>query len=106
MITYPNQKVVVIEPFVQIKGQLYFRLQIEAVEKAMRDLTGNEFKLYIYLAKNADNYKFALSPKHISEATGIGLRSCHDAIKTLIEKNYLYVITGNLYGFSREGDSK
>lgn len=62
-ITYPNQRIVRIhrEPaktdFLGIKNENW--------KAACRDLSAHALKLYLYLAANADNFEFALSPTAI-----------------------------------------
>ena len=65
----------------------------------MIDLKGEAFKLWCYMAKNQDNYTFALS---FIDAVkwGIGSKSSYDrAVKELIAKGYLVMTSSNHYTF-------
>ena len=52
-------------------------------------------QLYLYLAKNADGYSFALSQKAAEEEAGIKKTSFHKYIDLLIQEGYLVRRSGN-----------
>ena len=56
-------------------------------------------QLYLYLAKNADGYSFALSQKAAEEEVGIKKTSFHKYIDLLIPAGYLVRRSGNTYDF-------
>ena len=56
-------------------------------------------QLYLYLAKNADGYSFALSQKAAEEEAGIKKTSFHKYIDLLIQEGYLVRRSGNTYDF-------
>lgn len=56
---------------------------------AMRDLKGNEYKMYSYLRKNKDGIVLALSPEDVYNYTGLSDKAYRSAVKGLIEKGYL-----------------
>ena len=61
-------------------------LSLEALYLASRELSGESFKMWLYLAKNQDRYNLALS-RQDALCWGIGSKSSYDrAIKELIEK--------------------
>lgn len=97
MITYPNQKIIHIikEPcvdnFVQIKNEDWM--------EAARDLSGTAFKLYMYLAANADGFELALSRKDATNNVGISSCAYDDGIEALTKKGYLEKTGGNTYTF-------
>lgn len=64
-------------------------MSLEALEKAGRDLDAGAFKLWCYFAKNLNDYQFALSSKDAEETMGIKIKQYNNAIKDLIEKQYL-----------------
>ena len=64
-------------------------LELKALERASRDLQGEAFKLWVYIAKNQNGYKFALS---MTDALSWGLgskSSYYRAVKELESKGYL-----------------
>lgn len=66
-------------------------LKLSKVEmyEAMRELTGSELKLYLYLAANKVDYQLELSRSYLIEQ-GITSNGSYDrAVKGLIEKRYL-----------------
>ena len=72
---------------------------LEALQHAMIDLSGEAFKLYMYLGKNQNGYTFALS-KVDAIKWGVGSKSSYDrAVKTLIEKKYLVETSPNHFDF-------
>lgn len=58
------------------------------VMDAMKELNGNAFKLYMYLASNADDYKGGLSKQAIMNATGISEKGYRNSLEELKEKGY------------------
>ena len=56
-------------------------------------------QLYLYLAKNADSYSFALSQKAAEKEAGIKKTSFHKYIDLLIQEGYLVRRSGNTYDF-------
>lgn len=74
-----------------------------AMQKAMRELTTmGSIKLWLYLAKNKNDYKFDLSCAD-GNCWGIKRDAFHAAVKDLIEKGYLVRSTGNEYTFVEIG---
>ena len=92
MQTVPNQRIMVIhrEPvksdFLQIKNENWHNML-----KHTKDPYA--LILYLYLASNANNYSFALSPKAVEEATGLPRSTFYKKLKILIDKGY--IIEGN-----------
>lgn len=86
MITSPNQKLLVVSKEEQGKHTI---LQLNALERASRALQGETFKLWLYLAKNQNGYKLALSMAD-AISWGVGSKSSYyRAVKELEEKGYL-----------------
>ena len=61
---------------------------LEALQQAMNTLKGSGLKMWLYLNKNQDNYRFALSRVDCAE-WGIRKDSYYDGIKDLIANGYL-----------------
>ena len=60
----------------------------EALRQAMTKLKGSGLKMWLYINKNQDNYRFELSRK-ACEDWGIKKDSYYDGIKDLIANGYL-----------------
>ena len=78
-------------------------LKLSKVEmyEAMRELTGSELKLYLYLAANKVDYQLELSRSYLIEQ-GITSNGSYDrVVKGLIEKHYLVPLSpgSNVYYF-------
>ena len=86
MITVANQRRVNIQ---KEKNGKHTAIQLEALQKASQQLSGEGFKMWLYFAKNQDNYTLALS-KANALYWGIGSESSYyRAIKELINQGYL-----------------
>lgn len=85
MNTYPNQKTIIVE---KENDGLFINVSNTALQKAMCNLKNYSFKLWLYIAKNQDQYTFGLS-KMDCEKWGINKSSYHGAIQDLIDKGYL-----------------
>lgn len=72
------------------KDNIYAMFNLDAMEKAMKTLSTNAFRLWIYLGKNNASYKnWELSSKDAMEWLHC-CRSTYDkAVNELIEKKYL-----------------
>ena len=55
--TVPNQKKVKVKK-VGVKGKLFAQIELNALEEAARELKAGAFKLWVYFAKNQDDYEF------------------------------------------------
>lgn len=78
---------------------VHFSLSVIGLQKAMQSLKGEAFKLWMYLAKNKDDYVFSLSNVDALQ-WGVGSKSSYTrAIKELKEKGYLVLIQKNKYYF-------
>lgn len=79
----------------------FLKLSKEEMYAAMRELTGSELKLYLYLAANKVDYQLELSRSYLIEQ-GITSNGSYDrAVKGLIEKRYLVPLSSesNIYNF-------
>lgn len=52
-------------------------------------LSGNAFKLYIYLLSNANGYNFGFSPKDMADRYGCSIDTVRSAFTTLVDKCFL-----------------
>lgn len=96
MKTTANQKIVGI-----VKEPLgkHTILSLEAIREASSQLSGETFKMWLYLAQNQDRYTLALS-REAALNWGIGSKSSYDrAVAELKSKGYLQKKKGNIYFF-------
>lgn len=95
--TVPNQRIVrvhrerVTSDFLGIKNENW--------QAASRELGAHALRLYLYLAANADNYTFALSPAAIARDIGMPRSTYHDQFRKLVDLGYLVQTNGNTYDF-------
>jgi len=71
-----------------------------AMNAAACNLDAGAFKLWIYFAKNQNDYTFELSSKAVGETFGIKIKQYNNAITELIAKGYLVNTKGNNYVFN------
>lgn len=87
--TFPNQKEVQIAKRTPRNAEhLYSMNNLDALRQAMICLKGSGLKMWIYLNKNQDNFRFGLSRVDCAE-WGIRKDSYYDGIKDLIANGYL-----------------
>ena len=94
-----NQKIIRIKKTAVDRN--FLKLSKEEMYAAMRELTGSELKLYLYLAANKVDYQLELSRSYLIEE-GITSNGSYDrAVKGLIEKRYLVPLSpgSNIYYF-------
>lgn len=99
--TVPNQKLITVKKKPCGKDNLYVTINLTALQLAMTRLKPQTLKLWLYFAKNQNNYQFALSAK-AAEKFGVAKTSYYRAIEELMEKGYLVEMGGNLYTFYEE----
>lgn len=99
--TVPNQKIISIHKQTCGKGNVFAQINMNALELAAQKLPAGPFKLWIYFAKNQDNYNFALSYTDAQERFGLGRSQYDTAISTLIKEKYLVETKteSNIYDF-------
>lgn len=95
--TYPNQNTIIV--YKKNSGGVFIMLDWEDLAMAARDLTPVGFKLYLYLAKNQDNYQLNFSSKDFCKTLDVSDRSFRDAKKLLIQKGYLQELENNKINF-------
>ena len=99
--TNPNQKKILIQKETCNKNNKYTTINLDALCQAMKDLTNAQFKVWIYLAKNADEYELNLSPAE-GLYWGIKKTTMQETIREFIKKGYLVAdpIKKNYYYFN------
>ena len=99
METVANQKTITTKAAKHDKNNLYAMLNIEAMGAAMETLKPNTFKVWCYLAKNQNNYTFALSKVDTCKYCNISKPTYLACIQELIDIGYLVNTSGNHYDF-------
>lgn len=89
----PNQKTITIH---QTTQRPFVMVGIEEYQNAMRKMQPCSFAMYLYLAGNAEGYRFELSKVAFENATGYKKASYHRAYKELFELGYIYEDNGHL----------
>lgn len=97
--TSPNQKTITVCKELCDNQHYYTMINLNALECAAIDLKSGAFKLWVYLAKNQNNFTFGLSNKAVAEQFGIKKDQYDSAVKELIEKGYLIETAKNIYQF-------
>ena len=99
MFTVPNQRVITThkEKCGKDKENFYTIINLFALESAASNLSGSAFKLWIYLAKNQDRYKIALSRVDTMRFCGFSKNTYTAAFGELVDKGYLIQRDNNTY---------
>lgn len=84
-----NQRRIGVNKSICNEDNLYAKINIDAMNYAMRDLKPNTFKLWLYFAENQDKYQFYLSAMHACKTCGFGKSGYHKAFDELVDKYYL-----------------
>lgn len=96
-VTYPNQRMVYVHR--EAVKTDFLGIRNDNWKAAARDLSAHAFKLYIYLASNANNYTLALSPAAVRQEIGMARSTYHDQFHVLLDKGYLVPSHGNTFDF-------
>lgn len=99
MQTYENQKIITTKCALHDTQNIYAKINIEAMECAMALLKPNTFKVWCYMAKNQNNYTFALSCVDACRFCKISKPTYLACIQELIDTGYLVNTHGNSYDF-------
>lgn len=97
--TVPNQKMITTRGAKHDKSNLYACINIEAMEQAMAILKPNTYKVWSYMAKNQNNYTYALSCVDACRFCKISKPTYLACVQELIEAGYLVNTGGNAYDF-------
>ena len=87
--TVPYQKTITIkkEPC-DNRGNNYAKINLNALQQAMKTLSNAEFAIWVYFAKNQEGFTFALSPQAAAD-WGIARTTFNRTIRKFIEEGYL-----------------
>ena len=89
MSTVPNQKVLQIHKTNGTNEVLYTPIVVEAIDIALKTLSPAEFKVWMYIIKNKDEYVFDFSSADCATTCSISRSTCQNAINKMIELKYL-----------------
>lgn len=96
----PNQRSVEVKKMSVNKQTKYIINALEAVDNAASYLQSKGgFKLYMYIAKNQNNYKFNLSSSNFCEWSGLSIKAYNTAFTELVEYGFLVEKEHNNYVF-------
>lgn len=84
-----NQRSIGVNKLKCDQENLYAKINIEALNQAMRNLRPAAFDLWIYFAQNQDKYSFYLSCVDACRTCGFGKTAYHKAFDELVDKFYL-----------------
>ena len=96
-VTYPNQRMICVHR--EAVKTDFLGIRNDNWKAAARDLSAHAFKLYIYLASNANNYTLALSPAAVRQEIGMARSTYHDQFHVLLDKSYLIPSYGKSFDF-------
>lgn len=89
----PNQRKITVKKMFCDKNNKYTVNRLEALDKAANLLQSKAgFKLYMYLAKNQNDYKFYLSSSDFMSWAGVAYTAYTSAFNQLIQKGFLIQI--------------
>lgn len=85
----------------ELKSNGYkYSFSIHAYDRAaMRELSGNGFKLYTFLKNNQDGYRFYLNETAVFNATGLQKKAYLAAFRELVEHRFLIPQPNTKTGF-------
>ena len=89
MITVANQDIVEVHKEKCDTDNIYAKININAIQLAMKDLTPAQFEVWLYFAKNQAGFEFAVSPAAALNDFGIKKDTFQKAKQVLKEKGYL-----------------
>ena len=87
--TVPNQKIVKIHKAPCNKSNKYTMINLDALQEAMKNLSNAELGVWLYFAKNQDNYESAISPKDAKDNWNISISTFHRTIQKFEKEGYL-----------------
>lgn len=99
METVPNQRVIRTRSTIHDEKHIYAKISIAAMEEAMALLKPNAYKLWCYMAKNQDNYTFALSCVDACKFCKMTKPTYLSCVDELISAGYLVETSKNHFDF-------
>ena len=90
MARYANQKQITTKKVRTDAGKPFTLIDTNTMIEACKNLTSNEFKMFMYLSKNSEDYVYNLSQVDVEENTKLPRSTYYRVVDSLIEKGYLY----------------
>lgn len=88
----PNQRNIKINKEKTDDNNYYAKINLDALQNAMHSLSPKAFELWIYFAKNQDNYTFYLSKVDFLNWSNVKSTSYYQAFDELVQARYLIAI--------------
>ena len=102
--SYPHQKIITVHRAPLSNN--FLGINNDNWKNAARVLGAHGFLLYIYLASNKDQYKFALSPAAVQQEIGMPRSTYYDQLRKLESLGFLEIPEkGNMIHFYEVQDS-
>lgn len=98
-VVYPNQKIVEVNKAPADSTHYYGVVNKEAAQRAARELTQNEMRIYLCLTLNQPNFQMVLSTSYVAQKYGGSVDGLQTAIRGLVKKGYLVKKKGNYFNF-------
>lgn len=89
MKTVPNQRTIKTNKEPCNKNNLYTQINLKALQQAMNTLKPTTFEMWLYMAKNQNNYPFALSKVDCLQWCNFSESTYSTAFKELVNTGYL-----------------
>jgi len=103
MAKFANQRTIIIhkEKVLKDTERLYLCCYNDNLYKALQELDGSDFKVFIYLCSQKNNFKFDYSPTYLSKKLNLSTNTLKAAFHRLEERGYLVAINDNktIYNF-------
>ena len=100
MARYANQWSIKIDrQKVNFKNEQYFAVSEEEISFALESLSGNAFKLYIYLVGNRNGYILDFSTTHFCRTTNMSPNTARSARQELMDIGVLEMTGEHKYTF-------
>ena len=85
----PNQKKIRIQKETCDLSHRFTTINLATMKDAMNNLTNAQFKVWIYLAKNADGFELQLSPAEAEGNWNIPRSTMQETIRQFIKMGYI-----------------
>ena len=102
-----NQRTIKVKRSTESVKKDYFKISNRNLQIAMLNLKPNTFKLYCYLADNANGYELNLYPCDFEKVANVSYDTYKRSFEELVEKGFLlrHKDNNNLFLFTEESES-
>lgn len=97
----PNQRAIKTKKTLSDPDHPYSYYNIEAMSRAMNELSASAFKLWCYFNKNRDGFEFGLSSVAVHDFCNMSRTTYSRCFQELLEKGYLipYTFENTIQGY-------